>query len=143
MAAAHTGSSNWAGAPPSRQKWGGTTEVRRFVRFEFKDQDGKKKVRLECEECEKTVRRCHLSSLRRTQSHPGKKTKERALPVQSKEGRKEEKGRKRWQERSLLPSSSPMFGVETPRNDKTGRPVWLSSRPPSPQNHSGSARLPV
>lgn len=74
----------------------------------------------------------------------GKKQRsERSRSSQRKEGRKEEKGRKRWQERSLLPSSSPMFGVETPRNDKTGRPVWLSSRPPSPQNHSGSARLPV
>lgn len=55
----------------------------------FNSRTKTEKVRLECEECEETVRRCHLSSLRRTQSHPGKKQRsERSRSSPRKEGRR-------------------------------------------------------
>lgn len=81
---------------------------------------GQRWEKLECGGCERAAG--HAACHRR---HILEENKGESAP--RKEGRKEEKERKRWQERSPLPSSSPLFGVETPRNDKTGRHVWLPS----------------
>lgn len=69
---------------------------------------------------------------------PNKKKTKWRFGIQSKKGRKEKRRRKKWQEQ--LPSLPLTFGVETPRSDKAGRHVWLSSRlclPARPnKNHS-------
>lgn len=107
-----------------------------FTSFRFKDEDGKSPAGWNVKGVRKqpdTVA-CHRCDWKRTQSHPGGKKERKKNPTTPKgapnpvKDRKEERGRKRWQERSPLPSSSMLFGVETPRNDKMGRHVWFSSR---------------
>lgn len=62
----------------------------------------------------------------------------------------------KWSLALYLLHTGAMFGVETPRRDKVGRHVWLSSwhcllsvllpqwcESRAPGSHSGSAKLPV
>lgn len=106
--------------------------------------------------CEKTVRHCHLSSLgllllNTVTSWAKNKTKQRSELSESsqREEGKRRGGGKSGRNGALLPSFTLMFGVETPRSDKVGRHVWLSSwlclprAVAEPKNHSGSVQLPV